>query len=277
MPLPQTVSITIEIMDLLHRLRRSPRVRLHAEDTVQWQLDGAGYTYEDGSVGLRPTSLTLTENRIAVIGLNGSGKTTLLRLLDGSLTPSTGNILIQAGSWQTDTASSASRRNIEYIIGKVRREELDESLVRADRLENGLDASLRRDVRDATDRSNRIADVLAQYGISDLARQPGMSLSAEQRHLAAFAVASLRQPAAIVADEPTKGLDERSSATVARNAFTHTHQLIIATHDISLLDGPVYGIERALVLHEGSVIFDGPASDASQTYAALIKRLRQQA
>ena len=54
--------------------------RPEATHDVTFTLDQAGHTYEDGNVGLEPTSLTITpeSKRVAVIGLNGSGKTTLL-------------------------------------------------------------------------------------------------------------------------------------------------------------------------------------------------------
>ena len=41
---------------------------------VTFTLDQAGHTYEDGNIGLKPTSLTITpeSKRVAVIGLNGS-------------------------------------------------------------------------------------------------------------------------------------------------------------------------------------------------------------
>ena len=80
---------------------------------VTFTLDQAGHTYEDGSVGLLPTSLTITpdDRRVAVIGLNGAGKTTLLKLLDGALAATSVSVSITAGETALSPAviSNASR------------------------------------------------------------------------------------------------------------------------------------------------------------------------
>ena len=79
---------------------------------VTFTLDQAGHTYEDGSVGLLPTSLTITpdDRRVAVIGLNGAGKTTLLKLLDGALAATSGSVSITAGSPTVTTVRRPSAR-----------------------------------------------------------------------------------------------------------------------------------------------------------------------
>ena len=54
-------------------------------------------------------------------------------------------------------------------------------------------------------------------------------------------------PAAIVADEPTKGLDEIGSSHVAKALFGYNKQVIFATHDVDMITRPQYAIDRALV------------------------------
>ena len=49
--------------------------------SLTFTLKEAGHTYDDGHVGLAPTMLTISEQRVAVIGLNGAGKSTLLGLM----------------------------------------------------------------------------------------------------------------------------------------------------------------------------------------------------
>ena len=87
---------------------------------VTFTLDQAGHTYEDGSVGLLPTSLTITpdDRRVAVIGLNGAGKTTLLKLLDGAFAATSGSVSITAGETALSPAVKRDLKRIEDIKGE---------------------------------------------------------------------------------------------------------------------------------------------------------------
>lgn len=48
----------------------------------------------------------------------------------------------------------------------------------------------------------------------------------------------------IVADEPTKGLDEVASAHVAKALFSYDKQVVFATHDTELITRAEYAIDR---------------------------------
>ena len=100
---------------------------------VTFTLVQTGHTYEDGNVGLKPTSLTVTpeSKRVAVIGLNGSGKTTLLQLLDGALAATSGSVRIDADGVAYDPSVKRDLKRIESMIGRVRREEIPNSYYKA--------------------------------------------------------------------------------------------------------------------------------------------------
>ncbi|GMA37375.1 ATP-binding cassette domain-containing protein [Demequina litorisediminis] len=57
------------------------------------EFKDAGVTAPDTGVTiLKPTSLTLTERRVSVIGANGGGKSTLVRLINGLIPATTGSV-----------------------------------------------------------------------------------------------------------------------------------------------------------------------------------------
>lgn len=250
--------------------------------SMTFVMDGAGHRYEDGNVGLLPTTLTIGPDtrRVAVIGLNGSGKTTLLKLLDGALTASAGTVAVMAhrdGGAANDNevlnpAVKRDLKRIEDLVGRVRREEIPNSYYQAADIREAIDQPLKKHKVPESERQQIIGDLFAHFDLTSVAREPASALDSEKRHLLAIASALSFSSAAIVADEPTKGLDEIGSAHVARALFSYDRQVVFATHDVDLIQRPEYAIDRTLVLDDHQLVFDGSPADAAAFYADLIRR-----
>ena len=232
---------------------------------VTFTLDQAGHTYEDGNIGLKPTSLTITpeSKRVAVIGLNGSGKTTLLQLLDGALAATSGSVRIDA--------VKRDLKRIESMIGRVRREEIPNSYYKADSIREAIDEPLKKHKVPESERQAIIGNLFAHFDLAAVARESASALDSEKRHLLAIASALSFSPAAIVADEPTKGLDEVASAHVAKALFSYDKQVVFATHDTDLIVRPEYAIGRVLVVDDHRVVFDGVPREAVDFYTDLVR------
>ncbi|RSX53184.1 ABC transporter ATP-binding protein [Bifidobacterium goeldii] len=246
---------------------------------VTFSLESAGHTYTDGNVGLTATTLTITpeDRRVAVIGLNGAGKTTLLKLLDGALAATTGSVRIQAGDDTLDPAVKRDRKRVEDIVGRVRREEIPESYYRAATILEAIEEPLKRHKVPEAERQAIIGNLFAHFGMNPVAHQPASALDGEKRHLLAIASALSFSPAAIVADEPTKGLDEVGSAHVAKALFGYDKPVIFATHDVDLIQRPQYDITRTLVVDDHHIVFDGAPAEAAAFYNDLIRRRYEEA
>lgn len=257
---------------MLHRRPATP-----APTSLTFTLDHAGYTYDDGTVGLEPTSLSITQRRTAVIGLNGSGKTTLLKLLDGALATTSGTVTIAGGDETLDPAAKKQLKRVKQLVGRVRREEIPNSFYKADTITAALDADLKQRRIPESERQSIIGDLFAHFGLSDVARQPASALDAERRHLLAVVAALAPAPAAIVADEPTKGLDEHGTARVAKALFGYNKQVVFATHDTDMIVRPEYAIDRVLVLDESRIAFDGEPAEAVDRYMAIVRRAYESA
>ena len=243
--------------------------------SLTFTLDGAGVTYDDGTVGLEATSLTIGERRVGVIGLNGSGKTTLLRLIDGSLTATQGTVGVAGGGRTLDPSRRRDARILDRWVGRVRRDELPASFRRAADVGAALDAAMKDAGVPEGVRRSRAGDLLAHFGLADVARLPVDALDSRRRHLLAAVAALSAAPAAIVADEPTKGLDEIGSLQVARALFGWDRQVVVATHDTSLLTLDDLALDRVIVLDGGRVVADGTPADAVARYDGLVReRLR---
>jgi len=216
----------------------------------------------DGDVRtiLAPTSLTLTEQRIGVIGGNGSGKSTLARLVNGLVTPSAGRVLVEG----LDVArhGAAVRRRVGFCFTDPAAQLVMPTCV------EDVELSLRRTVTDRVRRKQLALDTLARFGLAERADVSVHALSGGQRQLLALAGVLATEPTVLVADEPTTLLDLRNTQMIGDLLFSLPQQLILVSHDLDL----VRHCDRVLVVEDGRVRFDGPAQDAVTDYVASVAR-----
>lgn len=156
----------------------------------------------------------------AISGPNGAGKSTLLRLVAGVLEPDEGGIEIDGSS--IVGARVAARQKLGYVPetadppGHLTCQELFD-LVAALKVSAPLDGSIR----------DRLA-------IDEIAHRRIERLSLGQRRRACLAAALIGDPAVLVLDEPTNGLDDGGIDTlrellVERRAAGAA--IVFATHD----------------------------------------------
>ena len=241
--------------------------------SATFHLDQAAHMYEDGNIGLEATTLDITPDskRVAVIGLNGAGKTTLLKLLDGALAATSGTARIEADGTAYDPAVKRDLKHVEDLVGRVRREEIPNAYYKAASIREAIDLPLKKHKVPENERQAIIGNLFAHFDLASVAREPASALDSEKRHLLAIAAALSFSPAAIVADEPTKGLDEVASARVAKALFSYDKQVVFATHDTDLIVRPEYAIGRVLVVDDHRVVFDGAPREAVDFYTDLVR------
>jgi len=225
------------------------------------RLEEAGVTVPDtGRVILAPTSLTLIEHRIAVIGGNGSGKSTLARLFNGLVPATTGRVLVD----DVDVArhGAAVRRKVAFSFTDP-----SAQLVMPTCVED-VELSLRRTVRDRAERRARAVEVLARFDLAGREDQSVHTLSGGQRQLLALAGVLATGPDVLVADEPTTLLDLRNTRRIGERLLGLPQQLVLVTHDLDL----AAQCDRGIVVADGAVVFDGPAGAAVDSYVASVLR-----
>lgn len=180
----------------------------------------------DDLVALDDVSLEITAGeRLALLGPNGGGKTTLFRLISTLLLPSEGTISV-AGN-RTDTASDAVRRSIGIVF---QHNALDDVLTVRENMRThaallGVPKS---------QREERISLALDALNIHDRADDRVGKLSGGLARRTDLARCLLGQPAVLLLDEPTTGLDpiarkELWDALDQLRATTQTTQ-VVATH-----------------------------------------------
>ncbi len=155
--------------------------------------------------------------------------------------------------------------------GRVRREEIPNAYYKAASIREAIDLPLKKHKVPESERQAIIGNLFAHFDLASVAREPASALDSEKRHLLAIAAALSFSPAAIVADEPTKGLDEVASARVAKALFSYDKQVVFATHDTDLIVRPEYAIGRVLVVDDHRVVFDGTPREAVDFYTDLVR------
>ncbi|MCA0379412.1 MAG: energy-coupling factor ABC transporter ATP-binding protein [Actinobacteria bacterium] len=238
------------------------------------ELRGAGVTVPSGehdAVILHPTTLTLGERRISIIGGNGSGKSTLARLCNGLIEPTTGSVIVSADTDITTGAATAldttrhgaaARRLVGFVFSDP-----SAQLIMPTVLED-VALSLRREHRKKPDRLEAARAVLERFGIAQLAERSVHTLSGGQRQLLAFAAVLASDPAILVADEPTTLLDLRNARMINDLLLSLPQQVLVITHDLEL----AARADRTLVVDDAQVIFDGPPAEAIAFYRELSAR-----
>jgi biotin transport system ATP-binding protein len=238
------------------RLRRETTAPV-ADPARGIELRGVGHVYGDRPV-LSGIDLHLTERRIGIVGANGSGKSTFARLLNGLVVPSTGTVLVDG--LDTCTSVREVRRRVGFVF-----QDPDAQIVHPTVAED-VAYGLENQGVPAPERAVRVAEVLQRYGLAGHADHPAHLLSGGQKQLLAIAGVLVMRPARIVFDEPTTLLDLVNTRRVAQVIEELEQQVVVATHDLDLLDG----FDRVLVFDGGRVVADGSPDSSVAAYRTLM-------
>ena len=203
---------------------------------------------------LQDLNLSLDEHRIGIIGVNGAGKSSLARLINGLLTPNSGEVWVDGLNLQSQLV--AVRQQVAFVFQNP-----DNQIVFpvvAEDLAFGLKAIL----PDAAARQARIESVLASLEMSELINRPVQQLSGGQKQLVSLAGALCREPKLLVLDEPTAQLDLRYRNRLLQILSELPQQAVVLTHDLAMLQS----FDRVLVMDRGRVVHDATPAAAIAWY-----------
>ena len=186
---------------------------------------------------------------VSIVGPSGSGKSTLLRIVAGLDFPSSGRILVDDKSVESQ---AARERNMAMVFQSYA---LYPHMTSYENL--ALNLRLKKLPSDEIDR--RVREIAAMLEISELLHKRPKELSGGQRQRVAVGRALIRQPRAFLLDEPLSNLDAMLRERVRHELkalFKTVHAPVIyVTHDqteaMSLAD-------RVVVLDRGRVQQIGP-------------------
>ena len=202
---------------------------------------------------------------VALMGRNGSGKSSLLWAVQGSGPRSSGSVAVAGEDPSTLTPGEA-----RGLVGLVPQSPADLLYL----------SRVRDECRRADSEAGRpegtcrgLIDLLVE-GVGD--DDNPRDLSEGQRLAVALAVQLTAQPAVVLLDEPTRGLDyaAKDSLGGAIGSLAEAGRaVVVATHDVEFV---AEWADRVVVLAEGEVVADGPTSEvvvASAAFAPQVARI----
>ena len=230
-------------------------------------LENVSFTYQEGtplaSTALSDVSLKIEDGSYtALIGHTGSGKSTILQLLNGLLVPSSGNVRV-FDTLINSTSKNKDIRQIRKQVGLVfqfAENQIFEETVLKDVAFGPQNFGVSEE-----DAEQIAREKLALVGIDEslLNRSP-FELSGGQMRRVAIAGILAMEPAVLVLDEPTAGLDPLGRKELM-NLFRKLHQsgmtIVLVTH---LMDDVAEYANQVYVMEKGRLVKGGKPSDIFQ-------------
>ena len=179
---------------------------------------------------VHPLDIGLEERQLTVVsGHSGSGKSTLANMLAGILTPTAGHVRLDGTDLYSLRDEELSRLRNERI-GLIPQ---GHTALRAlTVLDNVLLPSILYTKDEAP--ADRARELLAAVGLDDLADAAPTELSGGELRRMAIARALLMDPAIVIADEPTAGLDSANATavlTLLRDAADRAAAVLVVSHE----------------------------------------------
>lgn len=230
-------------------------------------LGNVNFTYQEGtplaSAALSDVSLTIEDGSYtALIGHTGSGKSTILQLLNGLLVPNQGSVRV-FDTLITSTSKNKDIRQIRKQVGLVfqfAENQIFEETVLKDVAFGPQNFGVSEE-----DAVKTAREKLALVGIDEsLFDRSPFELSGGQMRRVAIAGILAMEPAILVLDEPTAGLDPLGRKELM-TLFKKLHQsgmtIVLVTH---LMDDVAEYANQVYVMEKGRLVKGGKPSDVFQ-------------
>ena len=212
----------------------------------------------DETVVLDDINLTLSEQRIGIIGQNGGGKSTLTRLINGLGQPSAGTVTVDGIN--PSEQGKKVREKVGFVFSDA------ENQIVMPNVRDDIAFSLRRFKLSKAERTARVDAALERFGLLDFAERSPHTLSGGQKQLLALAAVLVIDPVLIIADEPTTLLDLRNRDRIKREFAQLDQQLIVVTHDLEFL----MDFDRVICIDDHKVAADGAPQEVIDFYRDLM-------
>ncbi len=213
-------------------------------------VDGVSFRVQKGEI-------------IGLLGPNGSGKTTIMRILTGFFPPTSGTAKV--GGLNVETESIGVRRLIGYLPESV---VLYPDIPVARYLQFCAEV---KDLRGAKVRE-RVEAVIRAVGLAEVRKRDIGKLSKGYRQRVGLAQALIAEPALLILDEPTVGLDPNQVIDI-RNLIRELRgqsTILLSSH---ILHEVSLACDRVIIINRGHIIAEDSADDLHRRVQGVFQTL----
>ena len=237
---------------------KSSPEKSHVKNETQGKSEGvldahALHRHLDEKPVVSDLSLRLyTGDTLGLLGLNGAGKSTTLKMLCGMLAPDSGSVTVNGYSMLESPLQA--RAQIGFLPDQpplYNDMRVNEYLRLCGQIRGLRGKKLR----------SRQTEVTEQCSLGDVQGKLVGTLSKGYRQRVGLAQAMIHEPAVLLLDEPSNGLDPQQLdglRQLIRN-YASNHAVVFSTH---LLSEAQSVCNRVAVIHDGKLVADQPADGA---------------
>jgi lipopolysaccharide export system ATP-binding protein len=205
----------------------------------------------NGRTVVRGVSVEVASGEVVgLLGPNGAGKTTTFYMTIGLTPPDSGRVILNGEDVTGDPMYVRARKGIGYLPQEP-------SIFRGLTVEQNILAILETLDLDGRARRTRLRDLLAELGLTPLAKAPAYTLSGGERRRAEITRALVVSPKFILLDEPFAGIDPIAVTDIQKIIFHLKERgigVLITDHNVR---ETLRITDRAYIVHDGVISRSG--------------------
>jgi len=205
-----------------------------------------------GRTVVKGVSLDVSSGEVVgLLGPNGAGKTTTFSMVVGLTAPDSGRVLLDGADVTDDPMYVRARKGIGYLPQEA-------SIFRGLSVEDNITDILETLPLDSASRRNRRTELLAELGLTPLAKAPAYTLSGGERRRVEITRALVVSPKIMLLDEPFAGIDPIAVTDIQKIIFHLKERgigVLITDHNVR---ENLRINDRAYIVHDGVIFRSGP-------------------
>lgn len=205
---------------------------------------------------------------VGLLGPNGAGKTTTFYMTVGLIVPNEGEIFIGDQNITSFPVYKRAQRGIGYLAQEA-------SIFRKMTVEDNIKSVLEFTDKTPKEQKDKLESLIDEFGLEKVRKNQGDRLSGGERRRAEIARCLAIDPKFIMLDEPFAGIDpiavQDIQSIVAQLKYKNIG-ILITDHNV---DETLSITDRAYLLFEGKVLFQGTAEELAENPVVREKYLGQ--